>query len=246
MIDRSIALLLLSMVPVATGGCVTAGFAIGGPVISSLVAVSDRSVERTIPADLPTTAAASADALSRMAFRIEKTEKGDGRWLMTSSAGDVTVHASKSADTISLLNAELDGDLFLNLGRGRNFVSVDDSMVAGQMSVWTGKQADFVVVQGSTVGGLHAVTGRRNDEIILRDTTIDGDFQAFTGDERDFVLMEDLTAYQDAQVGAAVRDGLPDRACRGQDPDLRVRELVVLEDGEHLATDRAGGANDCD
>jgi hypothetical protein len=92
-IHRALALLVLAAAPFATGGCVAAPFAIG-PLVSSVAALGDRSVERTIPADLPATWAASVDALSRMALRIEKTDKTDGRWRVTGSDGDVTVHAT--------------------------------------------------------------------------------------------------------------------------------------------------------
>jgi hypothetical protein len=133
-IDRRIPLLLLSMLPLATGGCVTAGLAIGGPIIGSIVAVSDRSVERTIPADLPTTGAASADALSRMALRIEKTEKGDGRWLMTGSAGDVTVHATLDRVTAHLTKVSVRveaGGLFADKRTGEELLNQIGVSLAG-------------------------------------------------------------------------------------------------------------------
>jgi hypothetical protein len=133
-IDRNIALLLLSMLPLATGGCVTAGLAIGGPVISSIVAVSDRSVERTIPADLPTTWAASADALARMALRIEKAEKGEGRWQMTGSAGDVTVHATLDRVTAQLTKVSVRveaGGLFADKRTGEELLNQVGVSLAG-------------------------------------------------------------------------------------------------------------------
>jgi hypothetical protein len=133
-IDRNIAFLLLSLLPLATGGCVTAGLAIGGPVISSIVAVSDRSVERTIPADLSTTWAASADALARMALRIEKTEKGEGRWQMTGSAGDVAVHATLDRVTAQLTKVSVRveaGGLFADKRTGEELLNQVGVSLAG-------------------------------------------------------------------------------------------------------------------
>lgn len=101
MIQRALALLLVATAALAMGGCVAAPFAIG-PLVGSVVALGDRSVERTIPADLPTTWAASVDALSRMALRIEKTDKADGRWHITGSDGDVTVHAALDRVTTNM------------------------------------------------------------------------------------------------------------------------------------------------
>jgi hypothetical protein len=100
-IHRALALLLASTAALATGGCVAAPFAVG-PLVGSVVALGDRSVERTIPADLPTTWAASVDALSRMALRIEKTDKADGRWRVTGGDGDVIVHATLDRVTASM------------------------------------------------------------------------------------------------------------------------------------------------
>jgi hypothetical protein len=100
-IHRALTLLLALTAALATEGCVAAPFAVG-PLVGSVVALGDRSVERTIPADLPTTWAASVDALSRMALRIEKTEKADGRWRVTGSDGDVTVHARLDRVTASM------------------------------------------------------------------------------------------------------------------------------------------------
>ena len=87
-------LLLLFPVLVGSGGCVTAGLAMMGPVVGSLTALGDRKVERTIPADLSTTWGATVDALSRMAVRVEQTEKSGDRWQLTGIYEAVTVYAT--------------------------------------------------------------------------------------------------------------------------------------------------------
>ena len=72
---RLLSLLLLASAGLMAGGCATAGLALVGPLAGSLTAIVDRSVERTLPADLSTTWGATADALARMAVRIEETDK---------------------------------------------------------------------------------------------------------------------------------------------------------------------------
>jgi hypothetical protein len=124
-IDRALGLLLVSTASVAAGGCVAAPFAIG-PLVSSVAALGDRSVERTIPADLPTTSAASADALSRMALRIEKTDKADGRWRVTSSDGEVTVHATLDRVTANMTKVSVRveaGSLFADKRTGEELLN---------------------------------------------------------------------------------------------------------------------------
>jgi hypothetical protein len=86
--------LLLFPVLVGSGGCVAAGLAAMGPVVGSLAALGDRSVERTIPADLSTTWGATVDALARMAVRVEQTEKSGNRWQLTGTYEAVTVYAT--------------------------------------------------------------------------------------------------------------------------------------------------------
>jgi len=90
---RSLLVLLLSVL-LGTSGCVTAGLAVMGPVIGSITALGDRSVERTLPADQSTTWGATVDALARMALRVEETEKSGSRWKVIGTDGDVTVHVT--------------------------------------------------------------------------------------------------------------------------------------------------------
>ena len=95
---RSLALLLFPVL-LGSGGCVTAGLAVVGPVLGSLTALGDRSVERTIPADLSTTWGATVDALARMALRVEQTERSGTRWKVTGTDGGVTVHVTSERVT---------------------------------------------------------------------------------------------------------------------------------------------------
>ncbi len=77
---------------VTATGCTAAGMA-AGPVLTAISIVSDRSVERTVAADLTTAWAATLDALSRMAVRIDESDRKDEAWTLKGTGETVTVHA---------------------------------------------------------------------------------------------------------------------------------------------------------
>lgn len=89
-----LSLLLLASAGSMAGGCATAGMALMGPLAGTVTAMVDRSVDRTLPADLSTTWGATADALARMAIRIEETDKSGPKWRMTGTGGATTVHGT--------------------------------------------------------------------------------------------------------------------------------------------------------
>lgn len=93
---RRVALPVLALLSAAlgTGGCTTLGFAVAGPLFTGVAAIADRSVERTIPADQVTTWGVTVDALTRMAVRLEETDKSGERWLLKGTGGAVTVHGT--------------------------------------------------------------------------------------------------------------------------------------------------------
>ena len=76
------------------GGCASAGLALMGPLGGSLTAIADRSVERTLPADLGTTWGATVDTLARMAVRVEQTDTSGPKWRVTGTGEAVTVHGT--------------------------------------------------------------------------------------------------------------------------------------------------------
>ena len=87
-------LVMLAAAGLTAGGCATAGLALMGPLASSVTAIADRSVERTLPADLGATWGATTDALARMAVRIDQSEKSAAKWRLTGTGEAVTVHGS--------------------------------------------------------------------------------------------------------------------------------------------------------
>ena len=100
-------LLLLAWAGLGSGGCVTAGLAAVGPILGSLTALGDRTVERTIPADLSTTWGATVDALARMAVRVEQTEKAGSRWQLTGTEDGVTVYGTLERVTASMTKVSI-------------------------------------------------------------------------------------------------------------------------------------------
>ena len=87
-------LLVLAVAGSAAGGCATAGLALMGPLAGSITAIVDRSVDRTLPADLGTSWVVTADALARMAVRLDQTEKSGTKWRLTGTGEAVTVHGT--------------------------------------------------------------------------------------------------------------------------------------------------------
>ena len=76
----------------ATSGCVAAGLATG-PLMSAVQLVGDRTVERTVAAELAEAVAVTEAALVRMAFKVEEREREEDYRRLRAVADDVTVHA---------------------------------------------------------------------------------------------------------------------------------------------------------
>jgi hypothetical protein len=90
----------------ATSGCIAGGLA-AGPLMSAVQLVSDRTVERTVAAELAEAQGATEAVLVRMAFRIESRERGDGSRRLRAVADGVTVHASLERVTAKLTRVGL-------------------------------------------------------------------------------------------------------------------------------------------
>ncbi len=86
---------LVVLVPllVTSGGCVAAGFAAAGPLFTAVQLVADRSIERTLPADLSTALRATADSLTRMGIRVREAERDGEIRVLEGTGTRVTVHA---------------------------------------------------------------------------------------------------------------------------------------------------------
>ena len=92
-------LLALLGIALAGGGCVAAGLAATGPLFTAVQLVTDRSVERTLAADLSTASRVTAQSLVRMALRVRDPER-DGEAIVLEGMGTrVTVRAELSPVT---------------------------------------------------------------------------------------------------------------------------------------------------
>ena len=84
---------LLGGCALASGGCVAGGLAVVSPVLSALQVVSDRSVERTIAADLPTALGLTEETLTRMAITLESRTRSDDGWVLRGVSPGLSVEA---------------------------------------------------------------------------------------------------------------------------------------------------------
>jgi hypothetical protein len=90
---RAPAALLVLAAGLAGGGCVAAGFATA-PLVSAVQLIGDRSVARTVGADMDAAWAAVEATLSDMAFRVEAREREATEWRLRGVADPVTVQAT--------------------------------------------------------------------------------------------------------------------------------------------------------
>jgi hypothetical protein len=93
-------------VGLATSGCIAGGLA-AGPLMSAVQLVSDRTVERTVAAELAEAQGATEAVLLRMAFHIESRERDDGIRRLRAVADGVTVHARLERVTARLTRVGL-------------------------------------------------------------------------------------------------------------------------------------------
>jgi hypothetical protein len=105
-LTRFAGLVLGGVVALSTSGCVAAGLA-AGPLMTAVQVVSDRTVERTVAAELAEAQGVTEAVLTRMAFRIESRERDDGLRRLRAVAGDVTVHAKLERVTATMTRVGL-------------------------------------------------------------------------------------------------------------------------------------------
>jgi hypothetical protein len=103
---RLMGLALGFCVAFATSGCVAAGLA-AGPLMSAVQLIGDRTVERTVAAELAEAQGVTEAVLTRMAFRIEDRQRDDGIRRLRAVAGDVTVHAKLERVTAAMTRVGL-------------------------------------------------------------------------------------------------------------------------------------------
>ena len=91
MASRAATFAFIAVCALASGGCAAGGLAAVGPVLSALQIVSDRTVERTVAADLGTTLAVTEQALGRMGVQIESRTPADDGWTLRGKSHDLSI-----------------------------------------------------------------------------------------------------------------------------------------------------------
>lgn len=105
-LDRLGVVALALLVALATSGCAAAGLA-AGPLVSAVQLFGDRTVERTVAAELAEAQGATEAVLAKMAFGIESRERDDGIRRLRAVADGVTVHATLERVTARLTRVGL-------------------------------------------------------------------------------------------------------------------------------------------
>jgi hypothetical protein len=125
---------LLLLVLSGGGGCAAAGLAAVGPMLGAFSALGDRSVERTVPAELPTAWGATVDALARMGVRLETSEKSGDRWQLTGTGDAVTVYGTLERVTARMTKVSVRveaGKLFPDKRTGDELLNQVGASLAG-------------------------------------------------------------------------------------------------------------------
>jgi len=91
----------------ASGGCAAAGMAAVGPVMSAIGALADRTVERTLPGDLPGASSAALETISRLGIEIRDIQRADEAWTFEAANEKVTVQGQLTRLSPSLTRLSL-------------------------------------------------------------------------------------------------------------------------------------------
>jgi hypothetical protein len=78
-----------------------------GPLLASLVAIGDRSVERTLPADLLSAWAATLDGLAQMGVRVDEVDQSGEKWTLGGKGGAITLHGALEGVTAGMSRLSL-------------------------------------------------------------------------------------------------------------------------------------------
>jgi len=97
----------LVFLAVSSSGCVAAGMAAVGPVMSAIGALADRTVERTLPGDLPSASLATLETITHLRLEIRGIERTDQAWTFEAANEKVTVHGQLTPLSPSLTRLSL-------------------------------------------------------------------------------------------------------------------------------------------
>jgi len=81
--------------------------AVVSPVLSAVEAITDRSVERTLLADLPGASSVTLDTVSRLGFKVHDLQRADDTWTFEAANEKLTVHGQLIRFSPSLTRVSL-------------------------------------------------------------------------------------------------------------------------------------------
>ena len=132
---RSAGLAVAAMLAgLASGGCVTGGLALMGPLVGAVYAVADRSVERALPADLDGAWTATVEGLSRVSVRIKDVDRTGASWSLTGVGDNVTLRATLVRITPTLTKLSLrveDGGITADKKSAEEILNQVSAVLAG-------------------------------------------------------------------------------------------------------------------
>jgi len=105
--SKALSIAAVVLLAVASGGCAAAGMAAVGPVMSAIGALADRTVERTLPGDLPGASSATLETISRLGLEIRDIQRADEAWTFEASNEKVAVHGQFTPLSPSLTRLSL-------------------------------------------------------------------------------------------------------------------------------------------
>ncbi len=138
----SAALLFLA---VASGGCAAGGLAVAGPLVSAIQALTDRSVERTLPADLHGASAVTLDTVSRLGFRVRDLRRADEAWTFEAANETLAVHGrlTRVAPAMTRLSLRVEaGTWSADKGTADEILSQITASLANQSAIRAPAAAD--------------------------------------------------------------------------------------------------------
>ena len=100
-------LLLGCLAAIALVGSGCAASMAAGPLISALQAISDRSVQRTLSADLETAWTATLDTLKRMDVHVRETNQDEEEWTLEAVGDEVTLYVKLAPITPRMTRVSL-------------------------------------------------------------------------------------------------------------------------------------------
>jgi hypothetical protein len=156
---------------IASGGCAAGGLAAVGPVLSAVQAVTDRTVERTVAADVATARALAHEGLTRIAIPVE-SEAGAGEgWTMRGVSKGLTVDVTLTPATERLtriaVRVEAAGWLTADKQTGEELHNQIARVLAEHVAARPvpSAQADALAALEAQVRSLRSELARRRDTV---------------------------------------------------------------------------------